>query len=237
MSWQINVFRVEMRKTRVVPADTCERLCVRHQLRIEGDDGFGAWHSCANGIAGALLACRLTYAIFKRTTVGLCSLLGVSRGLLHRNHGVMASPKMRGDAGPNVHLAHIVEWVHAQMTRACEPAPGAAADVAQYAQLIYVYAGLQCVRLAAAIRECVPSPLCGAAAGDEKQSVLTQGLTRELKQEIYGTGLPVRKLLRMVQKRFVRAPRVDPVTAVSWGLATVAHWLLLFNQIALLVVL
>ena len=129
----------------------------------------------------------------------------------------MVSPKMLSDAGPNAALAHIVEWVRAHMTRAFEPAPGAA-DVAQYAQLIYVDAGLQCVRLAAAIRKCVLSSLCGAATRDEKQSVLTQGLTRKLIQEIYGTGLPVRKLLRMVQKRFVRAPRVDPVTAVSWGL-------------------
>jgi hypothetical protein len=186
----------------VVPAGTCERLCVRHQLRIEGDDGFGVRHSCANVLARALLACRLTNAMFKRTTVVLCSLLAVSRGLLHRNQGVMVSPKMLSDAGPNAALAHIVEWVRAHMTRAFEPAPGAA-DVAQYAQLIYVDAGLQCVRLAAAIRECVLSPLCGAAAGDEKQSVLAQGLTRKLIQEIYGTGLPVRKLLRMVQKRFV----------------------------------
>jgi hypothetical protein len=100
----------------------------------------------------------------------------------------MVSPKMLSDAGPNAALAHIVEWVRAHMTRAFEPAPGAA-DVAQYAQLIYVDAGLQCVRLAAAIRECVLSPLCGAAAGDEKQSVLAQGLTGKLKQEIYGTDL------------------------------------------------
>eukprot|EP01046_Picozoa_sp_COSAG06_P093929 COSAG06_NODE_40100_length_405_cov_1.183007_1_plen_103_part_01 len=103
MSWQINAFRAEMRKTWLFLRGTCERLCVRHQLRIEGDDGFGVQHSCANVLARALLACRLTYAIFKRTTVGLCSLLAagldVSRGLLHRNQGVMVSPKMRGDRG------------------------------------------------------------------------------------------------------------------------------------------